>query len=80
MTYLTVDFNEERERIEIKISIPLVLSRIITKLYLSWRSRSGRAPFSGEDFLLSERAREDLGLRELLSERDRVWMRHPARF
>jgi hypothetical protein len=35
---------------------------------------------AGDDFLLGPRAREDLGLPELLTARDKVFMRHVGRF
>ncbi|MBM3549938.1 MAG: hypothetical protein FJX54_23620 [Alphaproteobacteria bacterium] len=80
MTYLSVNFNEDEKNIEVKIAMPLVLSKVISRLRYEWSRRSGRPPFGKNDFLLSERARRDLALPELLSERDRVWMCHPGRF
>jgi hypothetical protein len=80
MAYLSVHFNEERKNVEVKIKIPLILSKVFSRLYCGWRRRSGRPPFGGEDFLLSQHARRDLGLPEPLSPREQVLIRHPLRF
>ncbi len=80
MTYLAVSFNEERKWIEIKFIIPKVMSQALIGIHAWGRRRSCRPPFGGEDFLLSPRGREDVGLPDQLSVRERVLMRHPARF
>ncbi len=80
MAHVAVSFNEERKWIEIKFIVPKVISRVLIDIYAWRRRRSGRPPFGGEDFLLSQRGREDLGLGDTLTPRDRVMMRHPARF
>lgn len=80
MAHLAVSFNEERKWIEIKFVIPKVISKALIGIYAWQKRRSGRPPFGGEDFLLSRRGREDIGLPDPLSVRERVLMRHPARF
>jgi hypothetical protein len=80
MAHLAVSFNEKLKWIEVKIIIPKVISIVLIDIYAWRRRRSGRPPFGGEDFLLSPRGRQDIGLPDRPSMRDRVMMRHPARF
>lgn len=80
MAHLAVSFNEERKWIEIKIALPRVISKVLIEIYAWYRRRSGRPPFCGNDLVLSSHMREDIGLPDPLSARDRVLMRHPARF
>lgn len=80
MTHLAVSFNEERKWIEIKFIVPQVISEALMRIYAWKRRRSGRPPFGEGDLMLSADMREDLGLPDTLSARDRVMMRHPARF
>lgn len=80
MTHIAVSFNEGRKYIEIKIVVPKVISEALIRIY-AWRRRNtGRPPFGDEGLILSSHMREDLGLPDTLSVRDRVMMRHPARF
>lgn len=80
MSHLTVNFNEDRRNVEINIVLSSVIIRPFINLYSLWRRRSGRPSFGADTFLLSERAREDLGLPEMLGRRDRFLLRHPPRF
>ncbi len=80
MSYLTVSFKEGRREFEIKVVLPSVIIRPFINLYSIWRRRSGRPPFGADTFLLSERAREDLGLPETLCQQGRFLLRHPPRF
>jgi hypothetical protein len=80
VAHLSVVFNEERTRAVVKISVPVVIARLFINLHSWRRRRSGRPPFGGDDFLLSARGRQDVGLTDPLSPRERVLMRHPPRF
>lgn len=80
MAHLAVSFNEEGKWIEIKFIVPKVISKALIDVYAWRRRRSGRPPFGGNDLVLSAHMREDIGLPDQTTPRDRVMMRHPARF